>query len=126
MLLRWWRRLLAWEGRKLRRISPSLALFLPVRTTQGLSRIGDIDVDLNPEEGVTAREECPLFRVEEVRTRAVGYLGCEGGPHLHELVTGRRGGEAKLSLPVEVEISDKMEACIPAGWALWWDDGGHG
>jgi len=55
----------------------------------------------------------------------VGYLRCKRGPHLHELVTGRRGGEAKLSLAVEVEFPDKMETCVSTGWALWWSDGGH-
>jgi hypothetical protein len=45
----------------------------------------------------------------------VGYLRCEGGPHLHEFVTGRRGGEAKLSLAVEVEFPDEMETCVSTG-----------
>ena len=67
LLLWWWRWwLLAWDGRELWRISSGFALFLPVRTTQGLTRIGNIDVDLNSEEGVIAREERPLLRVKEV------------------------------------------------------------
>lgn len=88
-------------------------------------RIGYIDFDLNLEERIVAREEGPLLGVEEARTRAVGYLRCEGGPHLHELMTGGRGGEPKLSFAVEVEFPDEMEACVLAGGALWRGDGGH-
>jgi len=90
-----------------------------------LIRIRDIDVDLNSEERVITREECSLLSMEETRARAVGYLRCEGRPHLHQIVTGRRGGEAKLSLAVEVEFSDEVETCVSAGGALWWSDGGH-
>ena len=89
-------------------------------------RVGYIDVDLDSEEGVVAREKGSLLGVKEARARAVGYLRCEGGPHLHELVTGRRGGEAKLSLAVEVEFPDKMESSVSTGGALWGGDGGHG
>ena len=88
--------------------------------------MGDIDVDLNSEEGVVTREECPLLRVKVARTRAVGYLRWEGGPHLHEFVTGGWGGEPKLSLAVEVEFPDEMETRVPTGRALWRSDGGHG
>ena len=91
-----------------------------------MARIGDIDFDLNSEERVIAREERPLLGVKEVRAGTVGYLGCKGGPHLHEFVTGRRGGETELSLAVEVEFADEVETRVSAGWALWWGDGGHG
>ena len=79
-------------------------------------RLGKIDVDLNLE-GVAAREEGPLLGVEEARTRAVGYLRGEGGPHLHQFMASGRGGEAKLSLAVEVEFADDMEGCVLAGGA---------
>ena len=126
MLLRWWWLLLAWDGGELWGISSSLALFLPVRGTEGLGRVGDVDVDLDPEEGVIAREKGALLRVKEARARAVRDLRCESGPHLHELVAGGRGGESVLALAVEVEFADEMEACVSAGCALWGGDCGHG
>ena len=100
-----------------------ISFFLPAGAA--LIRIEDIDVDLNSEEGVTTREECTLLSTEEARTRAVGYLRCEGRPHLHQVMTGRRGREARLSLAAEVEFLDEMETCISAGRALLWSDGGH-
>lgn len=87
--------------------------------------MGDIDLDLDPEERVVAREKGALLGVEEGRAMAVRDLGCEGGPHLHELVAGGWGGEAELPLAVEVQFPDEMEACVSAGWALWRSDGGH-
>jgi len=57
---------------------------------------------------------------------AVRDLGCKGGPHLHELVASGWGGEADLSLVVEVQFPDDMGNCVSAGWALWWSNGGHG
>ena len=107
------------------RISSGLPLVLPVGTAQGLVRLGQIDVDLNLEEGVVAREEGPLLGVEEARAGAVGYLRGEGGPHLHQLVASGRGGEAKLSLAVEVEFADEMESCVSTGGTLRGSDGGH-
>jgi len=77
------------------------------------------------EEGVVLREEGPLLGVEETRTRAMGYLRCEGGPHLHEFVTGWWSREPKLSFAVEVEFRDEMERSVSTGWALWGGDGGH-
>jgi len=97
------------------RFGSGLALFLPVRTARSLVRVWNIDFDLDSEEGVIAREEGPLLRVKEGRARAMGYLRREGRPHLHELVTGRRSGESKLSLAVEVEFPDEMETCVSAG-----------
>jgi hypothetical protein len=88
--------------------------------------MGDIDFDLNPEVGVVAREEGALLRVEEARTGTVGYLRREGGPHLHELMAGRRGGETELPLAVEVEFPDEMETCVSTGGALRRSDCGHG
>ena len=64
--------------------------------------------------------------MEESRTGAVGYLRCEGGPHLHEFVAGGRGGEPKLSFAVEVEFPDEMKTSVSTGRALWGGDGGHG
>jgi hypothetical protein len=127
LLLRWWWWLLvAWDDGKLWDISSSLALFLPVRTTDTmLIFAGIIDVDLNSEKRVIAREEGPFLSMKVTRTRTVGYLGCESGPHLHEVVTGGRGGEAKLPLAVEVEFTDEMETCVSAGWTLWRSSGGH-
>ena len=116
---------MAWDGGKLWGIDSSLSLFLPVRSTDSLICAGSIDVDLNSEKGVIAREEGPFLSVKVARTRAVGHLRCESGPHLHEVVTGRRGGEAKLPLAVEVEFTDEMESCVSAGWTLWRSSGGH-
>jgi len=113
------------NSRKLWGVSSSLALFLPEGTTQGLVRIRDIDVDLNSEERIITREECSLLSMEETRTSTVGYLRCEGRPHLHQIVSSRRGREARLSLATEVEFSDEMETCISAGGVLWWSGGGH-
>jgi hypothetical protein len=122
----WWRWRLTWDGGELWRIGSSLALVPPVRSTEGFVRMGHIDVDMDLEEGVVPREEGALLGVEEARTRTVGYLRCEGGPHLHEFVTSGRGGETKLSLAVEVEFPDEVETRIPTGGALWGSDGGHG
>jgi len=91
-----------------------------------LIRVGYIDVDLDSEEGVVAREKGSLLGVKETRARAVGSLRWEGWPHLHELVTGRRSGETKLSLAVEVEFPDEMESSVSTGGALRGSDGGHG
>jgi hypothetical protein len=108
------------------RVGSSLALVLSVGTTQSLTGVGYVDVDLNLEVGIVAREEGPLLRMEEGRARTVGYLRCESGPHLHELVPGRRGGETKLSFAVEVEFPDEVETCVSTGGARWGSDGGHG
>ena len=77
------------------------------------------------EEGVVSRKEGQLQEAEETRTRAVGYLRCEGGPHLHELVTSEWGGEPNLPFAVEVEVADEVESLSTAR-ALWGGDGGHG
>ena len=118
--------MVAWDGGKLWDISSGLALFLPVRTTESLVCAGSrVNVNLNSEKGVIAREEGPFLSMKVTRTRAVGYLRCESGPHLHEVVTGKRGGEAKLPLAVEVEFRDETETCVSAGWTLWRSGGGH-
>ena len=96
-------------------------------SVEGLIGIGQIDIDSNLEGGlVAAREKGLLLGVEETRTRAVGYLGCEGGPYLHELMASERGGKAKLSFAVEVEILDEMRTSISTGRMLCGGDGGHG
>ena len=56
----------------------------------------------------------------------MGYLRCEGGPHLHEFVTGGRGKEPKLSFAVDVEFTDEMESSVSTGRVLWGGDGDHG
>ena len=92
--------MVAWDGRKLRRIGWSLALLLLQRPTKSLSRKRHIDVDLDSEEYVIPREESPFLRVKVTGTGAMGYLRCEGRPHLHEFVTGVWSGKAELSFAV--------------------------
>ena len=87
--------------------------------------MGRIDVDLNSEKGIISREKGPFLRVKVARAGTMGNLRWEGGPHLHELMTSGWGGEAELSLAVEVEFTNEVESCISAGRALWWGDGGH-
>ena len=56
----------------------------------------------------------------------MGDLRCESRPHLHELVASRQGREFKLALPVEIEFTDEMEACVSTRGTLWGGNCGHG